>query len=65
MELEQPQQTSQIILLKKVALCSIWLHKWKKKKKTQIDNAEEIHEAKATHNLIEYSDNYLTTSGSL
>ena len=45
-------------------MCTIhWLHKWKNN--TQIDNARYIDTVMPMYNLIEYSKNYLKTSGSL
>ena len=45
-----------------VVLCSIhWLHKWNK----QIDNRKDIYVSMNMYSLIEYSENYLHTSGSL
>ena len=38
------------------------MHKWNN---TQIDNAKNIGVITPTYNLIEYSDNYSKTSGSL
>ena len=38
---------------------------WMKKNNTQIDNTKEIDAAMPMYNVIEYSDNYSKTSGSL
>ena len=40
-----------------------WLHKWNKQYK--VDNAKDIDVVMPIYNVIEYSDNYTKTSGSL
>ena len=57
----------QMILIKKVIFknCAPFTSCISKISNTQIDNAEYIDIVIPLYNLIEYSDNYLKTSGSL
>ena len=44
-------------------MCNIhWVHKWNN---TQVGNAKDLDVAVPMYNLVEYSNNYSKTSGSL